>query len=464
MSDAYAGFVAGKMHSRSVGGVKPVALHPSLFDFQRTLIEWALETGRCGIFADCGLGKTLMQLVWADNVVRHTNRPVLLLTPLAVSAQTAQEAERFGIDARRCLDGKHDGSARILIANYERLHYFTREDFGGVVCDESSILKSFEGATKAAVTEFLRVIPYRLLCTATAAPNDYIELGTSSEALGYMGYMDMLSRFFKNDQSSIKPLLNRDNSGRRMHNETQWRLKGHAEEHFWRWVCSWSRAVRKPSDVGGDDSRFVLPRLIEREHAVTPRKLRDGELFAFAAVGLAEQREERNRTVKERCEKVAELCDSSDQHLVWCHLNKEGNLLESLIDGAVQVSGSDSDEEKEAAFLAFAAGECRTLITKPSIGAWGLNFQNCAHETYFPSHSFEQYYQAIRRCWRFGQTRDVTVDLVVTDGDAGVLANLQRKAAQADTMFASMVRSMHDALGIDTTRNFTTKQEVPSWL
>ena len=437
-------------------GFAPVAMPDFLFDFQRSLVEWALRRGRAAIFADCGLGKTAMELVWADNVVRHANSRVLLLTPLAVTHQLLAEAEKFGIEAHISRDGAPKPG--ITITNYEKLHHFAPTDFAGVVCDESSILKSFDGATKQAITEFMRKHRYRLLATATAAPNDYTELGTSSEALGHLGHMDMLNRFFHNQ-------LNTSGLNRHTGEAMKWRLKGHAEVPSWRWVCSWARACRRPSDLGFDDARFVLPPLTEREHKVEARTLADGMLFSLPAVGIKEQREERRRTIAERCERTAELVNNTGQPaLVWCHLNDEGDLLEELIPDGVQVSGAQDDDEKEERLSAFARGKSRVLITKPSIGAWGLNYQHCNHVTFFPSHSFEQYYQAVRRCWRFGQKREVFVDVVATEGELGVLKNLQRKAAQADTMFSNLVREMNAALRVDRSVSHTKSLEVPSWL
>jgi hypothetical protein len=327
-----------------------------------------------------------------------------------------------------------------------------------VVCDESSILKSFDGKRRGDITQFMRKVPYRLLQTATAAPNDFVELGTSSEALGYMGHMDMLNRFFKND-------LNNSAQGRMRGEVIKWRLKGHAELPFWRWVCSWARAIRRPSDLGFDDSRFILPALNEVEHLVEARTLAEGRLFAMPAVGLKEQREERRRTVQERCEQVAALVNNTGQPaLVWCHLNDEGDVLEKMIPDAVQVAGSDTDERKEERLEAFADGRARVLVTKPKIGAWGLNFQHCNHVTFFPSHSFEQYYQAVRRCWRFGQQRAVRVDIITTEGERGVMRNLQRKAEQADTMFSNLVAEMNNAQHIARSVTDSKQIEVPTWL
>jgi len=456
----YAAFIQRKSQLDGNHGFEPNGLPSALFDYQRELVTWALRKGRAALFADTGLGKTPMQLAWAENVVRHTNGRVLILTPIAVGAQTAREAKKFGIQAKRSPNGKlHDG---IVITNYERLHYFNPADFAGVVADESSILKCFDGKTKSAVTEFMRTLRYRLLCTATAAPNDYIELGTSSEALGYLGHMDMLGRFFVNAR-------NTSDTGRKWaaHGDgnPQWRFKGHAEQPFWQWVCSWARAVRKPSDLGFDDARFTLPPLIEREHIVRSKKPREGCLFEMPARGLAEQRAERKRTLKERCEKVAALVNKTKQPAVcWCNTNEEGDLLERLIPDAVQVSGKDSDEAKEEKFAAFSDEEARVMVIKPKIGAWGLNWQHCNHVTVFADYSFEQLYQSVRRCWRYGQKRPVTVEHIVSDGQSDVLASRQRKAAQADAMFSELVRYMREGMGIERGRYGNQPEVIPSWL
>ena len=462
---SYATFLQEKAQSDFRSGFEPLWMPDFLFDFQKALVEWAILKGKAAIFADCGLGKTPMQLVWAENVIRKTNKPVLIVTPLAVSQQTIHEAAKFGIYAERA----NDGHARrgITITNYEQLHKFNAEDFAGMVCDESSILKSFDGARRSEITEFMRKLPYRLLCTATAAPNDYIELGTSSEALGYLGHTDMLGRFFKNDQNTIKPTqyLHRGQNFQTIYEKNKWRFKGHAELPFWKWVCSWARAVRRPSDLGFEDRDFILPPLIEQEHHVNVESLPDGMLFALPAVGLKEQREERRRSIRERCEKVAALvADTKQPALVWCHMNDEGDLLEELIPDAAQVSGKDSDEVKEDRFISFANGKLRVLITKPKIGAWGLNFQHCHHVTFFPSHSFEQYYQGVRRCWRFGQKHPVKVDVITTEGEQQVLKNLQRKAQAADKMFSDLVACMNDAMSIDRGVAFTKREEIPAWL
>ena len=445
---------------RSLGGnfgFEPQFFPDASFDFQRALIQWAVRKGRAAIFADCGMGKTLMELAFAENVVRREKKPVLILTPLAVGRQVVEEGAKFGVDAVLSRDGKFKEGARVVVTNYERLHYFTASDFAGTVCDESSILKNFDGVTKEAVTNFMLKQKYRLLCTATAAPNDFIELGTSSEALGYLGYMDMLGRFFKKAEHTMSR-KDENRSG-------VFRFRGHAERDFWRWVCSWARAIRKPSDLGFDDGVMKLPPLVTREHIVKANAPADGMLFDMPAVGLAEQRAERARTIEERCELAASLASGTAKPVVlWCHLNSEGDRLERLIDGAVQVSGGDADDAKEEAFTAFAAGQIRCLVTKPTIAGFGLNWQHCSHQTFFPSHSFEQWYQAIRRSWRFGQKNTVTVDIIASEGERDVLKNLQRKSDAADAMFSRLVSLMSDELSIKTQRNESLNPEIPQWL
>ena len=451
----YQKFLQDRSHSRGDLGFVPVFMPDCLFDFQAHLVDWSVKTGRAAICADCGVGKTLQELVWAENVARHTSKPVLILAPLAVAQQTVREGEKFGIECSFSRDGTVKG--RTTITNYEKLHLFSPSDFAGVVCDESSILKSFDGTRKKEITDFMRKMPFRLLATATAAPNDYTELGTSSEALGCMGHIDMLTRFFKNDQNNI--------ATKRMYGEApKWRFKGHAEIPFWRWVTSWARACRKPSDLGFDDQGFDLPALIERTHMVDIDAAPDGMLFNMPAVNLFEQRVERKRTVEERCEMAASLVNHSNPAVIWCHMNAEGDLLEDLIPDAVQVSGKDSDDRKEQKFEEFSTGNARVMITKPRIGGWGLNWQHAAHVVYFPSHSYEAYYQAIRRCWRFGQTSDVTVDLVLTEGERRVMENLRQKAAKADVMFGKLVAEMNNSLVIQKSEKFNKREEFPSWL
>ena len=427
-------------------------LNPMLFDWQKLLVQWALAKGSGAIFADCGLGKTPMQLDWADQIVKKINKPVLILTPLAVSSQTVRESKKFNIECKRSLDGKV--KSKIIITNYEKIHFFNPNDFVGVVCDESSAIKHFAGARQKAVTQFMSKIQYRLLCTATAAPNDYIELGTASEALGQLGRMDMLGTFFKNDENSLHPIW----WGAR------WRFKAHAESNFWRWICSWARALRKPSDIGFDDKGFILPPLITNETIVKASRPGNWGFFIMPAITLDEQRKERKATIQERCEEAANKLNGKSSGVAWCHLNAEADLLEKIIPGAKQISGSDSDEKKEETFLDFVNGNLRILVTKPRIGGFGLNWQHCSNMTFFPSHSFEQYYQGVRRCWRFGQKNPVTVDIITTEGEIGVLKNLQRKAIAADKMFTQLVNEMNNEMNIKQLDKYKNNMEVPEWL
>lgn len=768
----YQTFLEQKSQSYSESGFAPLWMPDFLFDFQKYLVEWALKKGRCALFEDCGLGKSPQFLVWAENIVRKTNKNVLILTPLAVSHQTILEGEKFGIEVKRSRDGKPHG--KITVTNYQQLEKFNSNDYVGVVCDEcfppdtlidvfnidksltkkyikdikigdkiynayggdnvkqlykrqinravsitigtsritcsenhpfftlhgwkcaqdlqpddyimetesamclvrgnfqteicstknakilqsillsemenedtreyckssqsrssekegsekkfmvsewkpnsnkrtkenygiepdvqsrdkkesiiniacneaqtfrawgkwtpddiatannegcnireldtgisyitgktktrfsdmlqsrlrqsrlknsnrdrrkfslyekrkrqqkgynagfvrvesieileqghpelekyrdaegniyfydikaerhpsfsvngllvhnSSILKNFNGKTKKIILEFQKKIQYRLLCTATPSPNDYPELGTSSEVLGYMGYVDMLTKYFKNDQNSI--------SQKRFYGKMGiWRFKGHAEIPFWKWMCSWARAIRKPSDIGFSDNDFLLPDLLQEIHIVKNNIPFKESLFTMEAITLDEQREERKITLTERCEKVKELTIHDKPYIAWCHMNSEGDYLEKILDDAVQVSGGDTDENKESKFLDFEKGNIRGLITKPKIGAWGLNFQHCSHQTLFPSHSFEQFYQCIRRSWRYGQKNKVKIDIVSSEGERMVLKNLQRKELQAEKMFSKLIYYMKDVL---QTKDIIKKQKevIPSWL
>lgn len=669
----YAEFLSSKRQLAGNYGFDPIWMPDFLFDFQQSLVEWAIRKGRAAIFADCGLGKTPMQLVWAQNIVQKTNRPVLILTPLAVSHQTAREAEKFGIEAKRSQDGQHAGG--IVITNYERLHHFEPADFVGVVCDESSILKSFSGSTRKLITRFMAKLPYRLLCTATAAPNDYIELGTSSEALGELTYSDMLIKFFKylDDKGQRKENHQQEEAEKIIANDGdyyaklayrvaqtigQWRLKHHAVIPFWRWVASWARACRMPSDLGFDDGKFQLPPLNTRDHIIHPQDAPAGKLFNMPAVGLAEERAERTRCLDERCQYVADLVKHDRPALIWCQSNGEGDLLEEVVPNALQVAGRHDDDYKIAVVEWFVGEKCicndpmfraklatwkqnqnarpdigldtirnivsnallyrthtgentpmsespilppiteptntstkrprpktlsdgvehvngtqrtpssapnaserlkniggesprcalpepcgdtgpllkiicdlphwdaqsaeqknqaiqevsdfistmttlrdnsedccvltailgseslgsirnflserrcicgyksgnRKLISKAKIFGFGCNFQHCNHVVTFASHSYEQYYQSVRRCWRFGQERPVTLDVVATVGEIRVLANMRKKAERAAKMFEALVREMNNATSIVTQDAHTRETEIPSWL
>lgn len=449
----YRAFVENKTHLSGDFGFSPLYDNPNCYDFQRHLIEWSLIKGRAATFADCGLGKTLMQLVWSENVHRHTNMPVLILAPLSVSSQTVEEAEKFGIEAHRSTDGSIPSGKGIITTNYERLHHFDLDMFGGVVCDESSILKNFDGAIRGAITRAMRKVKYRAMFTATPSPNDYTELGTSSEALGDMAYMDMLQTFFKSNDDTLHPA----------HIGQKWRFKGHAEPHFWRWVASWARAIRKPSDLGFDDRGWVLPELVEIHHEIESKPL-DGQLFAMPVKGLPQEREERKATITERCDLAAELIQKHDSGVMWCHFNAEADYLSEIVPEAVNLSGADKDETKEEKFAAFKSGEIKYLVTKPKIAALGVNWQHSAACTYFDDYSYEQYYQAVRRFWRFGQKRAVTVHQIGTTSLSNVAKSRRRKAEAADKMFEEMMRHMIDAQKHRKIFGEGQKVEVPKWL
>jgi len=457
LNGTYKAFLDRKQSFGANSGFTPYHLPDTMFDFQKFLADWIITKGRGAVFADCGMGKTLIQLVWADNVLRHTNKPVLVLTPLAVSGQTVAEAHKFGIEARRA-DPAQTGAKTIHITNYEQLHKYSATDFGGVVCDESSILKNFNGTRKAEITEFMRLVPYRSLFTATAAPNDWEELGTSSEALGYYGYTDMLSRFFTNKSNTVR--------GRQFQNQRdKMFLRRYAEKDFWRWVASWSRAARMPSDLGYPDDGFVLPEMVENNIEVQARRPAEGMLWDLEATDFYEEREAIKRTIQERCEMAAERVAQHDISAVWCHRNEEASLLKKLIPNSVEISGSDSPEKKEEAADWFVNGRSqkRVLISKPKIFGFGMNFQHAAHAVYFPSHSYEQYYQATRRMLRFGQTQTVVIDRIYTNGGKRMLQSIDRKARQAEKMFDMLVKHINDELSL---QNIYTPQKVsiPQWL
>jgi hypothetical protein len=464
----YESFLESKRHLGEDSGFEATFLPDCLFDFQKALVQLAIKKGRFALFADCGLGKTIQELVWSQNVADHTSKPVLILTPLCVGPQFVTEGEKFGIECEQSRDGKFAG--KIIVTNYEQLDKFNPSDFGGVCCDESGILKNFDGAIKSAVTEFMKKINYRLLGTATPAPNDYIELGTSSEALGNLGYIDMLQRFFKSTQNDSYAQGGYGTMGRMFFRRgkfgSKFRFKGHAERDFWRWVCSWSRAIRKPSDLGFSDEGFKLPKLIINEHIVGGVGALDGMLFALPAVTLSEQRREVRRSIRERCEMAAKLSLEHDISISFCNLNDEADLVEKLMPGSRQIYGNQSDEEKEEILQWFCHSKekKRRLVSKGRIIGWGLNFQFCNHQTYFISHSLETFYQCVRRCWRFGQKKPVTIDLIGSEGERRVLSNLNRKTAAMDNMFASLVELMNNELLIEKAQSNHNEILKPKWL
>jgi hypothetical protein len=458
----YEEFLKAKRHSQIDYGIKPVFMPDGIFDFQQCVAEKAIKKGRYGNFIDTGLGKTLIELVVAANYLRHTNKPVLIITPLAVAFQFIKEAEKFGIDdVSYSKDGKI--KSKITICNYERLEHFNPSDFDCVILDESSILKNFEGAIKNQVTAFLKKVKYRYLFTATPSPNDYIELGTSSEALGYMGYMDMLAKFFKNNQNTSKiTQVAMANVG------AEWYLKPHAEAHFWQWIASWSLSMRKPSDLGFSDDRHILPDLHERQSVIinkNPYADANGQmpLMARRAETFSEIKKEVRSTINERCERAVILANDHETSVYWVNLNDEADLIIKLDPSAMEVKGKMNLDKKEEILMAFSNGDIKKLITKTSITAFGLNWQHCNHTTYFPTYSYEQYYQAIRRFWRFGQQREVFVDLILSDGQQKVMDSLMVKKEKAISMFENLTSQTNADFNISS-KGFDKTVQLPSFL
>jgi superfamily II DNA or RNA helicase len=418
----YAAFLAQK-RSRAGDAGFPATAAPMLYPFQRDVTEFALRKGRAAIFADCGLGKTPMQLEWARQVCDHTGGDVLILAPLAVAAQTVREGAKFGIEAVRAREASE--VSRITVTNYERLGRFVDHDWAGVVLDESSILKSFDGSTRAALTAWAEDVPYRLCATATPSPNDYEELGGHAEFLGVLNRRQMLAEFFINDGLAA----------------AHWRLKGHAQGIYWHWVRSWASALRAPSDLGYPDDGFALPPLNVDVVSIDADAVSDDRLFAVPVSTLAERRQARRESLPQRVGHAAELVNAyAGACVVWCDLNDESDALAKAIPDAVEVRGSDTPDEKEARLLAFTNGDARVIVTKPRIGGWGLNWQHC-HRMVFVglSDSYESYYQAVRRCWRFGQTEPVEVTIIASNREQTVLENVRRKEEQARAMFEQLV-------------------------
>lgn len=429
----YNDFIARKTRASDNFGFEPqpAPADDMLYGFQRHIVDWAVKRGRAAVFADCGLGKTPMQLEWARQVHDHAGGDVLILAPLAVGAQTAREGQKFGVDVTVCREAS-DVQAGINIANYERLHRFAELEWSAVVLDESSILKAFDGKTRDRLTQWAQHIPYRLCCTATPSPNDYEELGGHSEFLGLLPRRVMLAEFFVNDGIEA----------------SNWRLKGHAGKGFWRWVASWARAIRSPADLGYRSNGFKLPPLnVDAIQVDAADVVSEDRLFAVPVSTMLERRQARRESIKERVEMVSEMVNaSSEAWVVWCDLNAESEALAKHIPDAVEVKGADDADSKEAALMAFTNGDARVIVTKPSIAGWGLNWQHC-HNVAFAglSDSYEQYYQAVRRCWRFGQANPVNVKIVASSREQAVLENVQRKEKQAEAMFNEVVEAMNHA-------------------
>lgn len=458
----YLEFLETKKHSIINYGIEPNFIPDNMFDFQKHISEYAIKKGRCAVFLDTGLGKTIIELTIAKNYVKHTNKPVLIITPLAVAFQFIKEAEKFGIDD---ISYSKDGSfkSKIVICNYERLEHFNSNDFECVILDESSILKNFEGSIKQQITSFLKKVKYRYLFTATPSPNDYIELGTSSEALGYLGYMDMLTKFFKNNQNNVSKLsqISKARQGE------EWYLKAHAEKSFWQWISSWSISMRKPSDFGYSDKLHKLPELIEIQTVVNNKKplTINGQhlMFNIPAQNFQEIKAEVRSTINERCEMAFDKSKKHECSVYWVNLNDEADIISELDKDSFEIKGNMNLDKKEDLLMSFSNGEIKKLITKTSITAFGLNWQHCNHTTYFPTYSYEQYYQAIRRFWRFGQKKPVTVDLILSDGQTKVMESLMIKKDKAIKMFDNLINQTNSDFTI-TKREFNKQIELPKFI
>jgi len=428
---SYQEFIESKLVLNEPAGFAPSELPDGLFDFQSAIVDWAVRRGRAAIFADTGLGKTRMQLAWADQVARHTGLPVLILAPLCVAQQTVREAQAMGIaEVRYARTKALLIGARIVVTNFEMMDKFHDVAFGGVVVDESSILKSFDGKTRTQIIERFSATDYRLSCTATPSPNDYMELGNQCEFLGILSRTEMLAQFFTHDGGDT----------------SKWRLKKHGQVNFWMWMASWAMYIRNPADLGFDGARYILPPLQTYQHIVDSEFVPDDQLFAAIANTLNERRSAKRASLMDRVQVAAKLVnESADPWIVWCHLNDESTALTRAIPGAVEVTGSMPLAEKEKRIMAFIHGEARVIVGKPSIFGFGLNLQHCAKMVFVGlDDSYEAYYQAIRRCYRFGQTQSTQVHVVSSEGEGAILKNIERKQKQADEMTSSMVAHMRE--------------------
>lgn len=426
-----------------------------LFDYQLPIVKWALKRGKAAIFADTGLGKTIMQLAWADQVSLKTNSPVLILAPLAVSNQTIEEGKKYGIYVEKLNADTDCFGPGIYITNYEQLHK-VKSQFKGIVVDESSILKGMDGRRRKEITAFAQNIPYRLSCTATPSPNDFMELGTQAQFLGIMSQIEMLAMFFVNDMSDTG----------------KWRLKGHGQKRFFEWLATWSVVIRMPSDLGFDDSNHVLPELIYHEHIIETDP--QDSLFVEPAMGLQDRNKARKDSVVDRVKMASEIANSIDGPvLVWCNLNDESDRLSDLITNSMEVRGSDKPEYKEKTLIDFAHNKVKCLVTKPKIAGFGMNWQNCNNIIFVGlSDSWESYYQAVRRCWRFGQTKTVHVHVISADTEGAVVDNIKRKDSQNIHLGKEMVKYMKTMMEKEifsaatekTEYNPTKTMEIPQWL
>lgn len=455
---SYRDFIAAKSRDLMPAGIDAAPLGSlPMFDHQRALTAWALKRGRCAIFADTGLGKTRMELAWADTLHRSVGVDVLILTPLAVAKQMQAEGQSIGVPVTIMREAG-DAKPGVNVINYDRLHKIDPTQFGAVVLDESSVIKHHTTRTLAALLDAFAITPYRLCATATPAPNDWTELGTHAEFLGVCTRVEMLSEFFVHDGAERQV----------------WRLKRHAQNEFWRWVSQWGAMVRKPSDLGFDDGAYNLPTLHVREHFVES-DASDGALFALEAASLSERRDARRSSIESRAARcIAAVNADRRPWVVWCDINAESDLLTRGIDGAVEVRGSMDPDEKEAALDAFASGQARVIVTKPSIAGWGLNWQHCDRMAFVGvTDSWESYYQAVRRCWRFGQKSEVQVHIYASEREGSVIANLRRKEsdalAMADALSAHTNAAVRESVLGATARQRNTYHPrarivAPDWL
>lgn len=441
--------------------VEKSSLNNALFNWQKDIVKWALKKGKAALFEDCGMGKTVQQLEFANQVHIKTGMPVLILAPLAVASQTKNEGLKFGYEVNICRK-QSDVINGINITNYEMIEHFNSGNFSGIILDESSILKSYSGSTKSYLVETFRLTPYKLCCTATPSPNDFTELGNHAEFLGIMSRAEMLATFFVHDGGSTK----------------DWRLKGHAEEKFFEWIASWACCITSPADLGYNGNDFVLPPINIIEHIVKSDIMEDEDgqqlLCANMQMSLSERRQARKESIIKRVQFAAEIANSYDgQSLVWCDYNDESELLAKHINNSVEVKGADSSEHKTNAMISFAEGNIKCLISKPKIAGFGMNWQNCNNIIFAGlSDSFENYYQAIRRCWRFGQKRPVTVHIIISEAEGAVKQNIEKKQQDTEKMKSELIKftkdilkaDIHSTVRITETYHAVDQVTVPQWI
>ena len=445
LMDAYSSFlIKKKITDTGTGITKKVSLNSTLYPFQAAITEWALKRGRAAIWADCGLGKTFMQLEWARVVSEETKRPVLILAPLAVSQQTIREAAKLGMEIKYCRN-QDQVIGGVTVSNYEMLEHFSAPEFSGVVLDESSILKNYAGKFRNLIIDTFQKTPYRLACTATPSPNDYMELGNHSEFVGAMTRPEMLATFFVHDGGET----------------SAWRLKRHAQNDFWKWITSWAVMIRKPSDIGFDDTGYDLPELKFHQHILDDDKPTPGFLISMPAVSLEEQRRVKRDSIGERTSMSVAIADKvKGPVLIWCELNDESKAISKALN-CPEITGSDSPEEKESALMDFVDKKERVIVTKPSIAGMGLNLQHCADMIFCNlTHSYEDLYQAVRRCWRFGQKRVVNVHQIMMRSEMAILENMQRKQCEADKMAEKMEGHMRASMAANIGHTIRTREEV----